>query len=299
MIRFAAALLALVALPAAAQTVVGAGVSFVPVVGGYAGEERFIESTATLLRLDASHAAGRVGGSDLTVEAALSAASVDFFGEGDASPLSLRAADLGASLSTPISSRGHLHTRLGIVLDIGPDLFDGADLDEESVSTDGSHALRLGAAVRQRAGGFALWAGADAFLTPVRRVDLPYVDESGAITDSTLAIRLRPGHTLVARGGVAHVVGPVTLGAEVVASVRGDSRSEAIGSSLPPSREAGATVVSLVPSVTWRRARLSVEAAVRSPGLLFNEHVETGVPLAVSRARVARWPVSLRVAYGF
>ena len=32
-----------------------------------------------------------------------------------------------------------------------------------------------------------------------------------------------------------------------------------------------------------------------APGVLWNEHVETGVPLVATRTSVARWP--LRVAY--
>lgn len=289
-------LLALAALPAVAQTTVGASVSVVPLTGGFAGESSFLEPSATVVRLDASHPVGRVVGAGLTVEAALSAASTTLLDGEDASPLALRTLEVGLALGRARRAGERARIRLGAVLDVGPDFYTDDPFDE-SVSTDGSHALRLGADVQQPAGTFALWAGADVFLTPARRVDIPYTDIENPMTDSTITFRVRTGHTLVLRAGASRAVGPVTLGAELVSGLRSASTSEGLGSSLPPSREEGATVVSVVPSVAWRGAGVTVEAAVRAPGLLWNEHVETGVPLAVDRARVARWPLSLRVAY--
>lgn len=299
MLRSAVLLLALAAFPAAAQTTVGASVSVAPLAGGYAGEPAFIDPTATVVELDASHPLGRVAGADLAVEAALSAASTDFFGEGDAAPLALRAADLGAVVSAATPGDGRAHARLGVVLDLGPDLFDGdgGDALSASASTDGGHALRLGAGLRQPAGRSALWFGADAFLTPVRRTSIPYTDIENPVSDSTLTTRFHPGHTLVLRGGASRTVGPVTLGAELVSAVRTDNLYEIIGSPIPRARSIGPSVVSVVPSVVWQREGVSIEAAVRAPGLILDEHLETGVPLVVNVARVARWPLSLRLAY--
>lgn len=292
-------LFALAVLPAAAQTTVGASVSVAPVTGGYAGEELVGETSATILRLDASHAVTRVAGADVAVEAALSAASTDVFDEGDAAPLALRTADVAVVFSAVTPGAGRAEARLGVVLDIGPDLFtgDGGSAIGASASTDGGHALRLGAGARQPAGRSTLWFGADAFLTPVRRTSIPYTTIENPVSDSTRTTRFHPGHTLVLRGGASRTVGPVTLGAELVSAVRSGSLYELIGSPLRR-RSPGTSVVSLVPSVTWRREGVAVEAAVRAPGLLWNEHVETGAPLAVNLARVPRWPLSLRLAYG-
>lgn len=297
--RRLAPLALLLATSVAAQTTVGVGVSVSPLVGGHAGEEMFIESTATILRLDASRTLGRVAGATVSVEAALSAASTDLFGDGDAAPLALRAADLGATFAATTPGSGRAEARAGVVLDLGPDLFtgDGGSALDASASTDGGHALRLGAGARQPIGRSALWFGADAFLTPVRRTSIPYTTVENPDSDSTLTSRFHPGHTFVMRGGASRTVGSVTLGAELVSAVRSGSLSELLGSPYPPSRSAGMSAVSLVPSLMWRRAGVAIEAAIRAPGLILDEHVETGVPLTVNRASVPRWPLSLRLMY--
>jgi hypothetical protein len=271
------------ALPVAAQTAtLDVTLSHSPLVGGSTGAENFVSVPATVLGIEASRMVGSVRGSELRLGGVLRAAQTTVFDEERNRP-----------------ALHHAEALVGASFDIGPSLYDGFAGDR-SVSTDGVHALRLGARADSPLDAVTVTARADVFLSAPRRGEIVVTDEEGSPTGGTLLFRSHLGQRVNLQVGATRRVGAVDVGLALVSAQRLAGFSRIEGLTFPSERIPPVSVVSVVPSVAWSgRGGLRVEAALRSPGVVWLEHAELGVPLAVSNARVARWPLSLRVGFAW
>lgn len=285
----------LLAAPVAAQTTVTVGVSHTG-PGGTAGEENQLSPSATVLAVEGRHRIGAVGVVGLSLGGALRAAVTEVF-EGERGAPALHNAELYLAAQQPLAGGGEAEALAGVALDLGPDLFEGGFFGDASASTDAVHALRVGARAAFPRGPLTVSAGADAFLTPVRRVDVLSTGPD-VPSDSTVVFRVHQGHALGVSAGAAWQVGSVALGLTLRHDRRTGRSSDADGDAFPASRDDWFQVLSVVPSATWRLpGGATVEVAMRTSGVLWAEHATLGVPLLADGIRVSRWPLSLRVGY--
>lgn len=287
------------ALPAAAQTTtLDVTLSHAPLVGGFVGDDLFIEPRATVLDVEASRALGRVGGAELRLGGVLRAATTDLLGERGQPALHHAEVRLAGRR---VLRGGTLDAFAGLSLDSRNSLLDrGLNDGGPSRSTNGVHALRMGVRGGGLAEGFSLAAGADVSVSAPYSTEIPVTNPEGPPTGEMRTYRLWWGHLVNLEFGASRRVGAVEAGVGFVSAQRTAGRSRMDGSGFPDNRIEPATVVSVVPSVTWRRVGgLTVEAALRSPGVLALEHAVLGVPVVVSGTRVPRLPLSLRVGYAW
>lgn len=289
-------LLALAALPVAAQPTVGAEVSYQPVAGGFAGDDLRFDVPALVVALDGAVPVVRHPALGVHLGATLRLASTGAFDEPPGTPTFQNLGLHATAATTRAGAR--LQGTAGVVVDLGPDRFDPDSDDDSFFTSDTQHALRLGAGYERRAGPTTVRAGADGFLTLGRRLTLPFTSlEVPPSADSTYKFRLDYGDTVNAYVGVGQRFGPVEVGWTLLYSGRTDTRFESVGLQ-PEQREPSAQVLSVVPSVTYRApSGVVVEVAARAAGVWPGEHAVTGLPLVVRHGRVARVPLSLRVGY--
>lgn len=206
----------------------------------------------------------------------------------------------------------------GLVIDLGPDIFEtdpDPDATFQFLNSDMQHAVRLGVSGEAPVGRARLHGSLDGFLTLPHSYTSTYEDippgpdEPGELI--TIEGEIDFGDQFILRGGGAFAVGAAEIGLDLAYAVttagenitRFPDGIDLTGGVDGEFRSVFESryVLSLIPYVTVAPSGIpfALTLAVEAPGGAYSEHVAYGITLTGDNQTKVRFPLSLRVRYGF